>query len=149
MEDTKRPQRLMRKVQYDPNGGCWLFDGSLNEKGYGRVRVFGRGIVKAHRLMFESVFGQPRNCVCHRCDVRACINPDHLYDGTQAENVADMVTRGRRGTPNARLTKAAVAAIRASSSPATALGAEFGVTPTHIRALRRGVHWPTVENANV
>jgi len=88
-------ERLVRDVDTD----CWLFSGSLNSDGYGNVRIGGRKgkTVKTHRLAWEEFFGPiPDGLrVCHRCDVPSCCNPDHLFLGTQRDNVTDMVSKGR------------------------------------------------------
>lgn len=77
--------------------GCWLWQAALNEKGYG---VFGKGgrTYKAHRLSYEYLSGPiPHGmCVLHRCDTPACVNPDHMFLGTRADNNADMHAKGRQ-----------------------------------------------------
>ena len=96
-------RRLMAKVYPEPNSGCWLWDGGINAQGYGLISVGGRSI-STHRTAYRLFIGEiPAGvghhgiCVCHRCDVPACVNPAHLFLGTQKANIADMYSKGRRG----------------------------------------------------
>lgn len=88
--------------QVQKSDGCWLWTGHVNTWGYGNIRVNGRWAL-THRLAWERANGPiPEGLsILHRCDDPRCVRPDHLYAGTQRENVRDQVERGRkRGMPN-------------------------------------------------
>src|SRR5215831_212140 len=75
--------------------GCWLWQGGTNAAGYGMLRV--NGTSKGAHVVSWLLHRGPVNgkYVLHRCDVRACCNPDHLWLGTQRENVEDAIRKGR------------------------------------------------------
>jgi hypothetical protein len=79
--------------------GCWLWTASRNQKGYARFNCHGKQH-RAHRLAWELTRGSmpAGKELAHTCDVRHCVNPEHLYVATHQENVADMVMKGRRKT---------------------------------------------------
>ena len=121
---------------------CVLWEGSVGSKGYGRLTVNGRR-VQAHRHAFELATGISTvgKCVCHRCDVPLCVNPEHLFLGTQSDNLRDMRSKGRHVDPphkrgeahyEQKLSDEAVRAIRARYTGARGelkkLAAEYGVT---------------------
>jgi len=146
-------ENLMRFVSPEPNSGCWLFDGSWNVDGYGRIRIEGK-LVGAHRASYELHKGQipPGMLVRHTCDNPPCCNPDHLLLGTKKDNAADMMKRGRRVGPigadchSAKLTHDDVREIRrrrASGEMYTEIAKDYPVAVPNVRkAALRG--WKSV-----
>jgi hypothetical protein len=90
--------RFWSKVRRDASG-CWLWTGALNTKGYGQFPTGSAYLV--HRLAYRFAHGSVPHgrLVLHRCDVRSCVNPDHLFLGSALDNVADMIAKGRRAGP--------------------------------------------------
>jgi hypothetical protein len=134
----------------EPNSGCWLWLGYGCHKGYGRIYE-GKRPIRAHRASWTVHRGTiPGGMhVCHRCDNRCCVNPDHLFLGTNADNQRDKVRKGRhvagisRGHSNgaSKLTEENVLEILASKLGPRALATQFGVNPATIHQIRTGVTW--------
>lgn len=91
--------RFERKYIPEPNSGCWLWLGTLHEGGYGEFREKSAGTkrVRAHVFSYRFYKGKvpEGKFVLHTCDIRCCVNPDHLYAGTKKENTADCIRRDR------------------------------------------------------
>lgn len=99
--------RIMALVSPEPISGCWLWSGSTMIVGYGKIRVGHSKDFSAHRISYAAKHGSiPQGmCVLHHCDVRACVNPDHLFLGTKKDNSQDMVRKGRNFSPASKKTK--------------------------------------------
>jgi hypothetical protein len=82
--------------------GCWIWTGAVFKNGYGAVSVDGNATT-AHRAMMQSFVGRDAiqgKDICHKCDVRLCCNPAHLFVGSRSENMADCVSKGRMNNWN-------------------------------------------------
>lgn len=99
----KKDKKLMfeKYIMPEPNTGCWIWTGAVDNNNYGRFGVNG----KAHRISYELYNGKINDglLVCHKCDVRQCVNPDHLFLGTQYDNMRDMIIKGRKNYNTGKL----------------------------------------------
>ena len=140
--------QLAHYTMADPNSGCWLWTGLVDKNGYGRITVSYKGD-KAHRVSYEQYVGPIPDglIVCHKCDTPACINPDHLFLGTHADNIADRDAKGRHvpsyGESNgsAKLTAASVMAIRAARGKQREIAAKFDISQQTVSNIKRGRIW--------
>ena len=139
--------------------GCWEFvgrsgkvTGSSLRKGGGYAPFMWRGkIINAHRVSWILVHGEiPAGmCICHHCDNTRCVRPDHLFLGTQGDNIRDMYRKGRvvrlRGAEHkmAKLTEEQIYEIRAASKHGVLgrLARKFGVSPCTLSAIRTRRSW--------
>jgi len=142
-------ERFLAKVSPRADG-CWLWTGLVRPDGYGAARFEGREQA-AHRVAWKLFRGKIEEgiSVCHKCDVRACVNSDHLFLGTPSDNVKDMNRKGRnrRGEKHgsAKLTERQVCRIKTMLKEdkmyASEIAREFGVSETAIRAIKTGKTW--------
>lgn len=144
--DPSTVDRIKSRTRADDRG-CWVWTGPSHERtGYAEIFVRGKreGV---HRAMYRAVHGGiPEGlCICHRCDVRLCVNPEHLFAGTHKENLEDMARKGRstRGARNgrAKLTLGQVQTIRASDLPQRALARMYGVAQSQVWRIKSGFGW--------
>lgn len=132
----------------EPNSGCWLWLGYVNPNtGYARATL--KRSVNAQRVSWIAFRGEiPCGMhVLHRCDNRICVNPEHLFIGTNADNIADKVAKGRqafnRGLdhPASKLTEDQVRAIHADPRPLTAIAVAFGVAKSTVTGIKYQGGW--------
>lgn len=140
-------ERLLSKVAYEPNTGCWLWTGFVNGNGYGQINYEGAPR-NAHRISYLVHFGEfDRSLfVCHVCDVRSCINPQHLFLGTSSDNSLDMWRKKRHPIENLRkkLTVDDVRYIRKSKETSAVLSERYGCSTRNITGVRSMELWKHV-----
>lgn len=96
--------RFMEKVMpVTEMPGCWIWDACRLPSGYGKFGI-GRRTFLAHRISYQLFRGPVPDhiCVLHRCDLPCCVNPGHLFLGTNADNTQDMIDKGRLVSPLAK-----------------------------------------------
>lgn len=140
---SRKPRRIMPIAdrfwpKVKKTDGCWEWQATKSRNGYGTLSD-GEKTVKAHRVSYELAFGPilDEKWVLHRCDNRGCVRPDHLFLGTRADNIADMMQKGRHRCAsrlgddnyNAKLTTSDVIDIRRryQHGKGGQLASEFGV----------------------
>jgi hypothetical protein len=126
---------------------CHFWDGAKDRDGYGKTRVQARAeyahrhaYAEYHGLTMEDIRGV---IIRHVCDNPSCVNPLHLLPGTQADNLRDMVVRGRHG--RAKLTEDDVRAIRADQRLHRVIAEDYKVARPTVSQIKRGEHWTHVE----
>lgn len=142
----------------DRSGECWVWTGDKLPTGYGVVRWKGlpHRHTRVHRIAWELARGPIPDglWVLHRCDNPPCIRPDHLFLGTNADNMADMAAKGRwrppavpllgERHPRSRLTDEAVRQIRArrrAGEPLAVIARDFGIAQTTVSGIALGHAW--------
>ena len=147
-------ERFEGKYEPVPEAGCWLWVGKLNDRGYGRLSRGrrGDGWHYAHRVSYELHVGPADGLdVLHRCDVPCCVNPSHLFLGTQGDNNRDRDAKGRQVAPRgqqngmAKLTDETVRLILESQLSSLKLSPLIGINSSSIRKIRRGEAWRHVQ----
>ena len=149
-------ERFDAKWQENPETGCWDWTASTAKGGYGKIRVAGK-LRTAHRASYELHVGPIPDGfqVCHQCDRPCCVNPAHLFLGTNADNVRDKVQKCRQAKPKgeesgrAKLTSEEVKLMRAAADRLPHGGGKFlarwfGVSDRTIKRIKRGKSWTHV-----
>lgn len=148
-------KRIIRNSRRNTSG-CWIWKKCCDRKGYGIIGIGKKNpisihkTISAHRASWKAFRGEiPADLyVCHTCDVPACVNPGHLWLGTNIENQKDSVAKGRRigqnsGVSNgrAKLSWRQVLAIKKSSATCTSLAARYGVSISTLSRTKKDNSW--------
>lgn len=164
-----RQERFEQYFAKTTDGSCWLWTGGLLKSKHGSKHDCGqfnfnatnnratRKNEAAYRSAWKIYRGDIPDgmSVCHKCDNRLCVNPDHLFLGTHAENMADMMKKERHpvvamGSKHAwsKLTEKDVLEIRSSKEPPSVIAKRFNVTQTNINFIRSRKTWAHVKEIN-
>lgn len=131
---------ILSSVRVDANG-CWIWTGAKNDKGYGQIN-FNQKRLYTHRAMFETL-KHPLNGaqVCHKCDTPLCCNPDHMFAGTQKDNMVDKMIKERYA--GYKLSKDLADEIRGQYPEASLskLAKKYGVAKNTISCVVNGRTW--------
>jgi hypothetical protein len=144
----KLDDRFLQKVNITKS--CWLWTAALYKNGYGAF-YYNKKSIKAHRFSYELYHGSiPKDLyVLHKCDVKACVNPHHLFLGTSKDNTEDCIKKGRnsKGEVNGqhKLTQTEVLTIRnlyaTGEVTQKALSKTFDVSPSSINNIVHNKRW--------
>ncbi len=145
-------ERFWEKVDVRGADECWPWLASKKQGGYGRISDERGHPQLSHRVSYALTVSPipDGNVVCHRCDNPRCVNPAHLFLGTQADNLRDMRSKGRgnppRGVehPKARLTEALAQQIRRDSRSHRQLARAFGIGKSTVGMIKAGDTWTLV-----
>jgi hypothetical protein len=144
-------EKLIKHYNTNTESGCWEWTGYRDRDGYGRTEVIHprthkRHTLQAHRASYEVFVGRiPKGkVIAHKCDNPQCINPEHLFVATPAENIQDMLNKGRINygkNARAKLRAEDITAIRVSKLTQAELGIIYGVSQVQISRVKLRKDW--------
>lgn len=143
-------QRFEEKFIPEALTGCWLWTAAQQKNGYGHIQFKG-SVTLAHRVSYELYVGEIPDgmCVLHNCDTPQCVNPYHLFLGTQKDNMMDKKIKGRAECPDrigelswsSKLKKEQVLSIIEDKRSHRKIAKDYGVGKTTIGYIKSGVTW--------
>lgn len=153
--DLTPKERLLSKVKINLTNDCWEWIGAIHKTGYGQI-TYNRKLKGAHRFSYEIFKGNiPENLlVCHHCDNRKCVNPNHLFIGTISDNAIDMVKKGRNFVSYGKENKASklnqhkvkqIKKLFQFELSNCEIAKIFSVSPSSIRNIRANKTWSYIK----
>lgn len=152
----KRQNKVLSQIENNPETGCWEWANYISRTtGYGQI-VYQKKFWLAHRFSWAAYNGSiPHGMlVCHKCDNRKCVNPSHLFLGTQQDNVRDMLSKGRGANingsrnPQAKLTLGQALEIRklaeARDIPQHKIASLYGIKQQTVSRILNRLRWSSV-----
>lgn len=155
----KIPERFADKIKFGEPDECWEWQNASNKYGYGlfKVKVDVKWVTEfAHRFIYSALYGDIEGlCILHKCDNPRCVNPNHLFAGTQLDNINDRHNKGRsrgggvRGDShwNSKLRNDDVLKIKKRLSHGEKfdhIAKHYGVHRSTIYAIKRNFNWSTI-----
>jgi len=152
--DASLSDRILQFSMPVPECGCWIWMLSTTRKSYGQL-TYRKKHLEAHRaswMAFRGAIPHDRY-VLHRCNISLCVNPDHLYLGTERENCADRKAAGTfkppprfsgEQHPMAKLTESIVREVKAAKGTIREISARTGIKPSTVGAIRSGRTWKEI-----
>lgn len=141
-------ERFCERVSPEALTGCHLWTAGVDRKGYGKFWFDGATRVATHAAWMLAYGHRPDGFILHTCDTPSCVNPDHLFIGTAADNIADKVAKNRQAKGEsmalAKLTEQDVRHIRCANQSLDDLATVFGVHRTLIWQVKAGKIWKHV-----
>ena len=147
-------EKIMDRIEIVTESGCWIYTGPGVTHGDINIRGLGRPS-KVHRVVWEHYIGPiPKGyLVCHKCDVGFCCNPNHLFIGTQQDNMSDKVKKNRQAKGskigNSLLLEHQVVEILKSRETHATLADKYGVTKRAIKAIKTRQNWGHLSDVEV
>lgn len=147
LRDARNIKRFEDKIFYSPDG-CWYWTSDIGYNGYGRF-YFEEKAIGAHRFSYQIHKGEVINglLVCHTCDNRLCVNPDHLFLGTHQDNSDDMMNKQRSAPKhghhngNAKLKLETVLLIRQTDGNLSEIADKFNITISQAYKIKNRITW--------
>ena len=147
--------RVRARVKVDEVSGCWNWSLTKDKDGYGKIKISGKHW-RVHRAVYFTLNpdADKRLHVLHRCDNTCCCNPEHIYLGTNCDNVRDKVARGRQSRPigelhpGAKLTEDRVRDVRAILNQGLTqaeIGRQFGISQASVSLIKNRINWKHTE----
>lgn len=134
---------VQQRSAVDGDTGCWNWQCARYHNGYGAVWHNGK-VRLAHRVAYAiAADRQPEDAqdICHTCDNRACVNPEHLFAGSRSQNLRDCVRKGRI---NRRLSPAVALEIASDQRAVTQIAAAYGLNRSTVHRIKTGRSWSAV-----